>query len=110
MSKRKLLPRNFPREVVHQIFFTSRETLNDSSLLPLKRFTFKDLRNAPAQEINTGLHVFLEGIGLPARQRQQSRPVSNLEIVDVAPVGGFLGARMQFTDHARDRAAAACAG
>ncbi len=75
VPQRKLLARNPPREIVHQLFFTHRKSLDDPPLLPLKRFAFKHLRNPPPQKIDPRLHFFLERIRLPARQRQQPRPV-----------------------------------
>ena len=110
VAQRKLITRDAPREIVHQFFFADSKALDDSSLLPLEWFALKHLRNSPPQEIDSRLHVFLEGIGLPARKRQQPWPVWEFEIVDVAAVQGFLGRRMEFFDHAGNRSAAAGAG
>src|SRR5436305_61159 len=69
VAQRKLITRDAPREIVHQFFFADSKALDDSSLLPLEWFALKHLRNSPPQEIDSRLHVFLEGIGLPARKR-----------------------------------------
>ena len=47
------------------------------ALLALERLAFKNLRNPAPQKIDAGLHVFLEAVGLAARQRQQTRPVGD---------------------------------
>jgi len=46
---------------------------------------------------------FLKPFRLAAGQRQQARPVGQLEIVDVAAVEGLLGRRVKLFDHAGDR-------
>ena len=54
-----------------KLFFADGVAVHDAALLPLERFALEDLRNAPAQEFDAGLHVLLEAVGLAARQRQQ---------------------------------------
>ena len=110
VAQRKLFARDAPREVVHQFFFANREAVHDAALLPLERFAFEDLRNSAAQELDAALHVFLEVIGLSARQREQARPVRTLEIVDVAAIQRRFRRGMNLVDHVRDRAAAAGSG
>ncbi len=110
MSQGKLLARDAPREIVHQLFFADRVAVHDAALLALEGLALEHLRNAPAQKLDAGLHVFLEAVGLAARQREQAGPVGILEIVDVAAVGGRLGLRLDLLDHALDHAAAAGAG
>ena len=108
--KRKLLARDAPREIVHQLFFADGVAVHDAALLALERLALEHLRNAPAQKLDAGLHVFLEVIGLAARQREQARPVGILEIIDVAAIGRRFGFGLQMLDHALDHAAAAGAG
>ena len=110
VAQSKLLARDPPGEIVHQFFFANRESFDDSALLPLERFAFKYLRNSPPQEVDPRLHIFAENICGAARQRQQSRAVRNLEIVDVAAVQRGLCFRMQLLNHLGDRAAAAGSG
>ena len=110
VSERKLLARDAAREIVHQLFFAHRVAVDDAAFLPLERLALEYLRNTPAQKFDAGLHIFLEAIGLPARQGQQARPVGILEIVDVAAVGGRAGLRLDLLDHALDHSAAAGAG
>ena len=109
-SQRELFARDAAREVVHQFFFAHRVTFHDARLLPLERFAFEHLRNAPPQKIDSGLHFFLERIGSAARQGQQARPVRVLEIVDVAAIRRKLALRVHLLDHAHDHAAAARPG
>jgi hypothetical protein len=47
VAKGKLFARNLACEIVHQIFFPRGKAFDNSSLLPLERFAFEDLRNAP---------------------------------------------------------------
>jgi hypothetical protein len=94
-------------EIVHQFFFAHGKAFNDPAFLALERFAFEYLRDAPPQEINAGLNVFLERVRRAARQNQQARAVGNFEIVDVAAVHRRLGRRMKFLDHLGDGAAAA---
>jgi len=54
--------------------------------LPLKGLALEDLRNSPPQKLDAALHIFLEAIGLPARQRQEAGAVRTLEIIYVAAV------------------------
>ena len=75
--------------------------------LALERFSFEHLRNAAAQKIYAGLHFFLEGVGLAARQSEQARPVGIFEIIHVGAIGSRLALRVQAFDHANDHAAAA---
>ena len=110
VAQGKLLARDAPREIIHQLFFADGVAVHDAALLALERFALEDLRNAPAQEFDARLHVLLEAVGLAARQREQAGPVRVLEIVDIATVRGRLGLRPQFFDHALDHAAAAGAG
>src|SRR5450631_889647 len=107
MPECKLLTRNPPREIVHQLFFAHRESLDDPPLLPLKRFALKHLRNPPPQKINPRLHLFFIGIRLPPWQRQKPGPIRNLEIIDVTPVHRRLRNGMQLLNHPGDRPAAA---
>ena len=86
VSEGELFTRDSPREIVHQFFFTDGEALYDSSFLPLEWFAFKDLRNAPAQKVDSRLHVLLEPIGLSACQRQEPRAVRNFEIIHVTAI------------------------
>ena len=109
-AQRELLARDAAREIVHQFFFAHREALDDARLLPLERLAFENLRNAPAQKIDSGFHFLLEGVGLAARQSQQARPVGILEIIHVAAIGSRLALRVQSFDHAHDHAAAAGSG
>src|SRR5262249_54966936 len=102
----ELIPRDAAREIVHQLFLAHSEALDDSPLLPLKRFAFEYLGNAAPQEIDSCLHVFFEWVGLPARKCQKAGPVGQFEIVDVAAVERFLGGRMKLLDHVSDGAAA----
>src|SRR5579859_850446 len=108
MAERELITGNSPREIVHQIFLARSKTLDDAAFLPLKRLALENLRNPAPQEINPGLHIFLEAVRLSPRQRNQSWPVRVLEIIDVAAVWRFLQAGLQLLDHARNRSAAAC--
>src|SRR5258705_6009695 len=110
VAEGKLFARNFACEIVHEIFFTGGEAFDNAAFLPLERLAFEYLRDAAAQKIDAGLHIFFEGIGLSARKGEQARPVGNLEIVDVAAVGGFFSARVKFADHTSDGAAATGAG
>ena len=71
VPQRKLFARDSPREIVHQLFFAHRESLYNPPFLPLEGLAFKHLRNPPPQKINSRLHVFLERVRLPARQRKQ---------------------------------------
>ena len=107
VPQRKLVPRDSSREIIHQIFFTRGKPLHNAALLPLKWFSFEHLRNPPPQKIDARLHVFLESVGVPARQRNQSRTVGDLEIIDVAAIRRFLHARLQLLNHSCDRPAAA---
>jgi hypothetical protein len=107
VPQRKLLPRDAPREIVHQLFLAHRKPLDDPPLLPLERFAFKHLWNPPPQKINSRLHIFLERVRLPSRQRKQPRPVGNLEIVDVAAVQRRFRLRVQIFDHLGNRPATA---
>ena len=107
VAQRKLLPRDTPREIVHQFFFTHGEPFDDAPFLPLERFAFEYLRDAPPQKIDSRLRVFLERVGLPAGQGQQARPVRQFEIVDVAAVERLFGRRVELLDHPRDGAATA---
>ena len=107
VAQRKLLARDAPREIVHQFFFADRVAVHDAALLPLEGLALEHLRNAPAQEFDARLHVLLEAVGLAARQREQARAVRVLEIVDVAAVGGRLGARLNSSIMLLDHAAAA---
>ena len=107
VSKGKLLPRNAARKIIHQLFFPQRITVDDASLLPLERFAFEHLRDSPAQKVDARLHVFLEAVGLAARQSQQPRAVRVLEIINVTAVGARLASRLQLFDEFLDHAAAA---
>src|SRR5712671_1509830 len=107
VPQRKLLARNPPREIGHQLFLTHGKTLDNPPLLPLEGLALEYLRNPPPQKINARLHILLKRIRLPARQRKQSRPVRNLEIIYVAAVQRSLGLRMQLFNHVRNRSAAA---
>src|SRR5882672_2174427 len=110
MAQRELFARNAPREIVHQIFFAASKSFNDSSLLPLKWFAFKNLRNPPPQKIHPSLHVLLESVRMSSRKRNQAWPVGQLEIVHIATVGRLFYAWLQLLDHPRNRATAARAG
>ena len=107
MPEGELLPRNAAGEIIHQLFFAHRITVDDAALLSLERFALENLGNAPAQEVDSRLHVFLETIRLAARQSQQPRAVRVLEIIYVAAVGAWLGSRLQLLDQPLDHAAAA---
>ena len=109
-AERELVAGDAAREIVHQFLFAQGEALDDARFLPLERLAFEYLRNAAAQEVDSGLDFLLEGVGLAARQRQQARAVGILEIVHVAAVGRGLRLRMHLLDHAHDHAAAAGAG
>ena len=102
-----MFPRNAAGEIVHQFFFAKRVAVHDTALLPLEGLALENLGNAPAQEVDAGLHVFLEVVGLAARQGEKPRAVRVLEIVDVAAVRPGLGSRLQFLDQLLDHAAAA---
>ncbi len=110
MAERELLARDAASEIVHQVFFANGVAFHDAGLLPLEGLALENLRDAAPQELDAGLHVFFEAIGLAARKRQQARPVRGFEIVDVAAIGRGLGARLNLLDHAADHAAAAGAG
>ena len=109
-SQGELFARDAPREIVHQFLLTQREALDDAGLLALERLAFEHLRNAAPQKIDSGFHFLLECIRLPARQGQQARPVTVLEIVDVAAVRSNLALRMHIFDHPHDHSAAARPG
>ena len=94
-------------EIVHQFFFADGEALDDAGFLALERFAFENLRDAAAEEFDSGFHFFLEGVGLAARKREQARAIGILEIVYVAAIGGRFAARIEAFDHAGDHAAAA---
>ena len=91
-------------------FSRTRVAVDDAAFLALKRLALEDLGNTAAQKLDAGLHVFLEVIGLPARQGQQARPVGIFEIIDVAAIGGRTGFGCDLLDHALNHAAAAGAG
>ena len=110
VAQGELLARDAPREIVHQLFLAHREAVHDPPLLALERLPFKHLRDAPPQKFDARLHVFLEWVGLAARQREQSRPVWVFEIMDVAAVQRRLRGRLNLLDHPRNHAAAAGAG
>ncbi len=75
VAQGKLLARDAPREIVHQLFFAHGVAVHDAALLALEGLAFEHLRNAPAQELDARLHVLLEATGLAARQREQAGPV-----------------------------------
>ena len=93
VAQGELLARDAAREIVHQFFFANGVAVHDAAFLPLEGLALEDLRDAAAQEFDAGLHVFLEAVGLAARQREQARAVGILEIIDVAAIGGWLAAR-----------------
>jgi len=51
-------------------FSRNSEALDYPPLLTLERFAFEYLRNPPPQKINARLHILLERVRLPARQRK----------------------------------------
>ena len=94
VPERKLLARNPPREIVHQLFFAQCIPVDDPPLLPLEGLPFEHLWNTPPQEVDPRLHVFSKAVGLAARQRQQPGTVGVLEIIDVAAVRSGLASRL----------------
>ncbi len=107
----ELFARNAAGEIVHQFFLTNGKALNNSAFLALERFAFKNLRNAAAQKIDAGLHVFLESVGLSASEGEETWAVGDFEIIDVAAVERFFGPRdASFSNHAGDGSAAAGTG
>src|SRR5215475_2126072 len=106
MPQGKLLAGDAACKVVHQILFAHGESLDDAALLPLEWLAFKNLGDAPAQKVDSGLHVFFERIGGATRQGQESRPVRQLEVIHVTTVQRGLGSRMQLFNHLGDGAAA----
>ena len=68
VAQGKLLARDAPREIVHQLFFADGVAVHDAALLALEGLALEHLRNAAAQELDAGLHVLLEAVGLAARQ------------------------------------------
>ena len=107
VAQRKLFARDPASEIVHQFFFAHGEAFHDPPFLSLERLALEHLWNSPTQKIDSPLHVFLEGIGFAARQRQQTRPVRQFEIIDIAAIERFFRRRMKLFDHPRDRSAAA---
>ncbi len=86
VAQRELFARDAAREIVHQFLFAHGETLDDAPFLALERFALEYLGDPAAQKIDSCLHVFFEGVGLAARERQQPGAIRQFEIVDVAAV------------------------
>ncbi|HXA79464.1 MAG TPA: Lon-like protease helical domain-containing protein [Candidatus Acidoferrales bacterium] len=106
-AQRKLIAGDAAREIVHQFLFAEGKALDDARFLPLKGLAFEDLRYAPPEEVDSRFRFFLECIGLPARQGQQSWPVRIFKIVYIASIWRQFRAGTHFFDHPLDHSAAA---
>ncbi len=55
-AQRELLAGDAAREIVHQFLFAQGEALDDARFLALEGLAFEYLRDAAAQEVDSGLH------------------------------------------------------